>query len=365
MGERVGLVVAGCRFGHLQRGRVALRELCSTTANITAMPLMRPMGGAPAISPGRRASGEFRRAARSCRRRSLAWMSGRAWCPPSRRAGASGSLRATWARCRRRPRHGQRAHVISGNLRLYNAPRMVGPQVLKRSHPSIENRSRSAMLAANNTALRVLQEVTRTVPIVFAQVADPVGSGHVASLARPGGNITGFALYEPAIAVKWLELLKEIAPSIARVAGIYDPTDFNSKHMQEIEAVIASFGVQLFSFLIRNVSDIERAIDGFSTQPHGGLIILPGPFTVVLAISLRHALPNVHAYRYYPAARGLASYGVDNVKSYLGAASSRARNRRTCRCRRRPNTNCPVVNLKTAKTLGLEIFASLARAPTR
>ena len=122
----------------------------------------------------------------------------------------------------------------------------------------------AVILAANNTSLRALEGVTRTVPIVFAQVADPVGSGHVASLARPGGNTTGFALYEPAIAVKWLELLKEIAPSIARVAVIYDPTDFNSKHMQEIEAVIASFGVQLSSFIIRQVSDIERAIDGFS-----------------------------------------------------------------------------------------------------
>ena len=121
----------------------------------------------------------------------------------------------------------------------------------------------AVMLAGNNAALRALQEVTRTVPIVFAQVADPAGSGFVASLARPGGNVTGFALYEPAIAVKWLELLKEIAPSIARVAIIYDPSDFNSKHVQEIEAVIGSFAVQLSSFIIRNVSDIERAIDGF------------------------------------------------------------------------------------------------------
>src|SRR5262245_15864329 len=87
------------------------------------------------------------------------------------------------------------------------------------------------MLAGNNMALRALQDVAHTGPIVFAQVADPVGSGYVASLARPGGNITGFALYEPAIAVKWLELLKEIAPSIARVAIIYDPSEFNSKHV--------------------------------------------------------------------------------------------------------------------------------------
>jgi putative tryptophan/tyrosine transport system substrate-binding protein len=228
------------------------------------------------------------------------------------------------------------------------------------------------MLAGNNTALRALQEVTRTVPIVFAQVADPVGSGHVASLARPGGNITGFALYEPAIAVKWLELLKEIAPSIARVAVIYDPTDFNSKHMQEIEAVIASFGVQLSSFIIRSVSDIERAIDGFSIQPHGGLIILPGPFTVVhrdliISLAIRHALPNVHAYRYYPAAGGLASYGVDNVESYLGAASYVDRILKGEKPAdlpvQLPKTFRLVINLKSAKALGLDVPPSLiARA---
>ncbi len=91
----------------------------------------------------------------------------------------------------------------------------------------------AVMLAGNNQALRALQEVPHREPIVFAQVADPIGSGCVGSLARPGGNITGFALHEPAMAVKWLELLKEIAPTIARVAIIYDPTDFNPKHIQE------------------------------------------------------------------------------------------------------------------------------------
>jgi len=230
----------------------------------------------------------------------------------------------------------------------------------------------AVILAGNNTALRALEGVTRTVPIVFAQVADPVGSGHVASLARPGGNSTGFALYEPAIAVKWLELLKEIAPSVARVAVIYDPTDFNSKHIQEIEAVIASFGVQLSSFIIRSVSDIERAIDGFSIQPHGGLIILPGPFTVVhrdliISLAMRHALPNVHAYRYYPAAGGLASYGVDNVESYLGAASYVDRILKGEKPAdlpvQLPKTYRLVINLNTAKALGLEVPPTLlARA---
>jgi putative tryptophan/tyrosine transport system substrate-binding protein len=220
------------------------------------------------------------------------------------------------------------------------------------------------MLAANNTALRALQEVPYTGPIVFAQVADPVGTGSVASLARPGGNITGFALYEPAIAVKWLELLKEIAPSISRVAIVYDPSDFNSKHKQEIEAVIASFGVQLSSFIIRNVSDIERAIDGFAIQPHGGLIILPGPFAVVhrdliISSAIRHALPNVYAYRYYPAAGGLASYGVDNVESYLRAASYVDRILKGEKPAdlpvQLPTTFRLVINMKSARALGLDV----------
>jgi putative tryptophan/tyrosine transport system substrate-binding protein len=229
----------------------------------------------------------------------------------------------------------------------------------------------AVMLAGNNTALKALQEVTRTVPIVFAQVADPIGSGSVASLARPGGNITGF-LYEPAIAVKWLELLKEIAPSISRVAIIYDPSDFNLKHIQEIEAVIASFGVQLSSFIIRNVSDIERAIDGFANQPHGGLIILPGPFAVVhrdliISSAIRHALPNVYAYRYYPAAGGLASYGVDNVESYLRAASYVDRVLKGEKPAdlpvQLPTTFRLVINMKSARTLGLDVPPTLlARA---
>jgi putative tryptophan/tyrosine transport system substrate-binding protein len=222
----------------------------------------------------------------------------------------------------------------------------------------------AVMLAGNNTALRALQEAPHTGPIVFAQVADPVGSGFEANLARPGGNITGFALYEPAIAVKWLELLKEIAPSIARVAIIYDPTDFNSKHIQEIEAVIESFGVQLSSFIIRNVSDIERAIDGFATKPLGGLIILPGTFTVVhrdliISLAVRHALPNIYAYRYYPADGGLVSYGVDNVESYRGAASYVDRILKGEKPAdlpvQLPTSFQLVINLKSAKALGLTI----------
>ena len=171
----------------------------------------------------------------------------------------------------------------------------------------------AVMLAANNTALRALQEVTRTVPIVFAQVADPVGSGHVASLARLGGNITGFAR-PAAIAVNGSSCSRRSHRGLPGSPS-FTTERTSIENIQEIEAVIASFGVQLSSFIIRNVSDIERAIDGFSIEPHGGLIILPGSFTVVhrdliISLAIRHALPNVHAYRYYPAAGGFSWFAA-------------------------------------------------------
>jgi putative ABC transport system substrate-binding protein len=182
------------------------------------------------------------------------------------------------------------------------------------------------IVAGNNTALIALRAATRTVPIVFAQVNDPVGNGYVASLARPGGNITGFALYETIIGVKWLELLKEIAPLVARVAIIHDPIDFNVKLVQEIAAVAPKLGVQVFPRTIRNVPEIEHAIEGFASEPNGGLIVLPGDSAVVhrdliIGLAMHYRLPNVYAYRYYPANGGLASYGVDNVDTYRAAAS--------------------------------------------
>jgi putative ABC transport system substrate-binding protein len=131
--------------------------------------------------------------------------------------------------------------------------------------------------------LTALQEVTRTIPIVFAQVADPLANGYVASLARPGGNMTGFALYEVAIGVKWLELLKEIAPRVTRVATIHDPTDLNSKYVHEIESVAPSLGVQVSASVVSNVAELERAIEGFAKTRHRNAIFnpdeLPRPHT--------------------------------------------------------------------------------------
>jgi putative ABC transport system substrate-binding protein len=227
------------------------------------------------------------------------------------------------------------------------------------------------IVAGNTTALIALREATRSVPMVFVQVTDPIGNGYVTSLSRPGGNITGFALYESVIGVKWLELLKEIAPRVARVAIVHDLTDFNTKLVKEVEAAAPKFGAQVFPLAIRDVTELERAIDGFASEPNGGLIPVPGDLVVmhrdlIIGLTVRYRLPNVYAFRYYPTGGGLASYGVDNVDTYRAAASY------VDRILKGENPgDLPVqfstkfelvINLKTARLLGVDPpIALLAR----
>jgi putative tryptophan/tyrosine transport system substrate-binding protein len=229
------------------------------------------------------------------------------------------------------------------------------------------------IFAAATSVVAPLQRETRTVPIVFAQVADPVGAGLVASLARPGGNITGFANFEFAIGAKWLELLKQIAPSVVRVAVIYDmanPESFGFLPM--IEAAARSFGVQIFPTAVRDSAGIERTIDTLAREPNGGLIPLPGPLIAVqremiIALANRHRLPNVYAFRYYTVSGGLASYGVDNIDNYRRAADYVDRILKGEKPADLP-VQAPTkyeltINLKTAKALGLDVPATvLARA---
>jgi putative ABC transport system substrate-binding protein len=225
------------------------------------------------------------------------------------------------------------------------------------------------ILASNNSTLAALQRATGTVPIVFTQVVDPVGEGFVASLARPGGNITGFGLYEFVIALKWLELLKEVAPRVTRVAVIYDPTVSSwTEFYREIEAGARSFGVQVSKYAVRDAAEIERAIQAFAVEPNGGLIPLPSPIALVhreliIALAARHRLPNVYAYRYYPTSGGLASYGVNNLDLYQRAASYVDR---ILKGEKPGNLSIQfatkfelIINLKTAKALGLEVPVSL------
>jgi len=183
------------------------------------------------------------------------------------------------------------------------------------------------IFAATTSSLAVLHQETRSVPIVFAQVADPVGGGFVASLARPGGNITGFSQYEYGIGAKWVELLKQIAPQVTRVAVVYDSANPESKeYLPVIEAAARSLGVQVSISAVRDAAEIERAIEEFAGEPNGALIPLPGPLMgmrrdLIISLATRHRLPNVYAFRYYAIGGGLASYGTEIIDLYRRAPS--------------------------------------------
>jgi putative ABC transport system substrate-binding protein len=183
------------------------------------------------------------------------------------------------------------------------------------------------IVASPSSVLAAVQRETRTIPVVFAQITDPVGGGFVASLAHPGGNITGFAAFEFAIGAKWLELLKQMAPSVTRVAVIYDPVTPNAAgFLPMIEAAGRSLGVDVFTYSVHNTAEIERVIDAFAAEPNGGLIPLASALIgnkrdFILSLTQRHRLPNVYGFRYYPANGGLASYGVDNIDLWKRAAS--------------------------------------------
>jgi ABC-type uncharacterized transport system substrate-binding protein len=229
------------------------------------------------------------------------------------------------------------------------------------------------IVAGATSALTQLSQATRTIPIVFAQVSDPVRSGFVPSLAHPGGNITGFALYEYAIAVKWLELLKELAPRVTRVAVIYDPVNTtNAGQLPEIKTAAPSFGVQTSALAVRHADDIERAIKEFSPDPNSGLVVLPNPITrvhrdVIIAFAAKHRLPAVYPYRLHAASGGLTSYGVDIGDLYRRAASYVDRILKGEKPADLPVQFADkfelVINLKTARALGLEVPPTLlARA---
>jgi len=207
----------------------------------------------------------------------------------------------------------------------------------------------------------VLQQ-TRTVPIVFVSV-DPVGSGHVASLARPGGNATGFAQFEYRIAGKWLELLQEIAPSISQVAVIRDPRTGPGIGQFAVIQALAPVGLELFPANAISAGEIERGIAAFARSPNGGLIVTSGGTAfhrnLIISLAARHRLPAVYPYRYYSTAGGLISYGPNTIEPVRRAASYVDRILKGEKPADLP-VQAPtkyelVINLKTAKALGLTV----------
>jgi len=228
------------------------------------------------------------------------------------------------------------------------------------------------IFAAPTVALAAAQRVTRTIPVVFAQVSNPVGAGFAASLAHPGGNITGFASFEFAVGAKWLELLKQIVPSVTRAAVIYDPaTPSASGFLPLIEAAGRSFGIDVFVHSVHNTNEIEGAISALAAEPNGGLIALASALItekrdLIISLANRSRLPTIFSFPYYAAAGGLMSYGVDNHDLYRRAASYVDRILRGEKPSELPVQEAAkfqlVINLKTAKALGLTVPSALLAA---
>ena len=229
------------------------------------------------------------------------------------------------------------------------------------------------ILVSGGTAVGPLLQVTRTVSVVFTQTADPVGSGLVASLARPGGNATGFTGFEYGMGAKWLELLKEVAPRVARAAVLRDPASPQGLgQLGAIQTAAPSMGIDVSPVNVRDADEIERDITAFVRGSNGGLIVLGSAFgidhrTLIIALAARYKLPAIYPFRFFVTDGGLMSYGHDPIDPHRRAAAYVDRILKGEKPADMP-VQAPtkyelIINLKTAKTLGLDVPQSLlARA---
>ena len=224
------------------------------------------------------------------------------------------------------------------------------------------------LVAYTTPVAAALARESRTIPIVFVNVSDPVGSGLVASLARPGGNLTGLLLYEEGIIGKWLAMLKEIAPGLSRAALIANPRRTPYDYfVRSAKSLAPSLAVELTTSPVESAADIERVIESFAREPNGGLVVLPGTPIVyrdlVIALAAKHRLPAVYTFRSYVAAGGLMSYGTDFFDQSRQAASyvdSILRGAKPADLPvQAPTRYETTLNLKTAKALGLDVPPSL------
>jgi len=230
------------------------------------------------------------------------------------------------------------------------------------------------ILATSGATVGALQHASRTVPIVFVTTIDPVGGGWVASLARPGGNATGFTSVEFSIGGKWLELLKEIAPRLTRVAVLRDPSvPAGSGGFAAVQTVAPSFGVELTPVGVRDANEIKRGITAFAREPNGGLIMVGPPSSVVLhrdliiTLAAQHKLPAVYGPQFYVTSGGLMSYGPiasDQYRRAAGYVDRILKGEKPADLPVQAPTKYELaINLKTAKALGLEVPPTLlARA---
>jgi putative tryptophan/tyrosine transport system substrate-binding protein len=222
------------------------------------------------------------------------------------------------------------------------------------------------ILSQTTPTTAALLQQTRTIPIVFATVADPVGSGFVASFPQPGGNVTGFNVSEPTLAGKFLELLKEIAPRVARVAMLFNPSTapYAEIYLNPFKAAAASFGVEAITAPVHDRSELESVVAAHARTPNSGLIVMPDGFmnvhrAEVTSLAARYRLPAVYPYRFFAELGGLLSYGPDQTDNFRRAAAYVDRILKGAKPSELP-VQAPIkfemtINLKTAKALGLDV----------
>jgi putative ABC transport system substrate-binding protein len=259
--------------------------------------------------------------------------------------------------------------AIGRNVRIDT--RWAGPNAveIRRHSAELVALAPDVILAHGAGPVGALLQATRTVPIVFPVVVDPVGAGLVDSLARPGGNATGFLLFEYSLSAKWLELLKQIAPSVTRVAVLRDPAiTAGIGQFGAIQTAAPSLGVEVSPVNVRDAGEIERAVTAFARAPNGGLIVTASASAtlhrdLIITLAARHKLPAVYSERSFVAAGGLISYGTDYIDQYRKAAGYVDRILKGEKPAdlpvQAPTKYETVLNMKTAKALGLDVPATV------
>jgi putative ABC transport system substrate-binding protein len=262
--------------------------------------------------------------------------------------------------------------TIGNNVRIDVRWATANAADIRRHAAELAALAPDVILASGSSTVGPMLQATRTVPVVFPTVVDPVGAGFVDSLARPGGNATGFLLYEYSLGGKWLELLKQIAPDVTRVAVLRDAATSGTGQFGAIQAVAPSLKIEVSPVNLRDASEIEAAVETFARAPNGGLILTGSGMSIlhhdlIITLAARHKLPAVYYERFFVAAGGLISYGPDRTDQFRKAAGYVDRILRGEKPADLP-VQAPtkfqlVINLKTARALGLAIPSGvLARA---
>lgn len=260
------------------------------------------------------------------------------------------------------------------NLRVDYRWAAGDPKLVKSYAAELVAMAPDLILANSTPVVATLKQMTTTIPIVFAQVFDPLGSGLVASLARPGANITGFTNFEFSMSTKWLEIIKEIAPAVRRVAVVFNPktATYAGSLVTPMEAVASQFRLAVTASPLQSSAEIDPIIEAFARPGNAALIVLPDVFTSIhrqqlISAAALHRLPTVYPYPFFAKAGGLMSYGADNLELYRAAAKYVDLVLKGAKPGdlpvQQPTKYTLIINLKTAKALGLTLPATLlARA---